>query len=143
MTVEERRAGPTELAGALALRIEVFCREQGVPEELERDEHDATAIHLVAVTGDGRVVGTCRLVADGPRVRLGRMAVARSHRGRGIGASLLELAHREARAAGAREVELHAQLTARDFYAAAGYVAEGDRFEEAGLLHVLMRRPLP
>jgi len=137
-----RRADPAELPAALALRLEVFCREQGVPEALERDEHDAAATHLVAITGDGEVVGTCRLLDEGARVRLGRMAVARAHRGRGIGARLLELAHREARSAGAREVELHAQLSARAFYAGAGYVAEGDEFEDAGILHVLMRRPL-
>ena len=40
------------------------------------------------------------------------------------------------------EVELHAQLTARDFYARAGYVAEGEEFDDAGIPHVLMRRPL-
>lgn len=142
MSVAVRRARPADLGGALALRLEVFCREQGVPEELERDDHDETAIHLVAVADDGEVVGTCRLVAEGARVRLGRMAVARAHRGRGVGADLLELAHREARATGAGEVELHAQLTALGFYAGAGYVAEGDQFEDAGILHVLMRRPL-
>jgi predicted GNAT family N-acyltransferase len=142
MRVELRLAGPSDLPGALALRLEVFCREQGVPEALERDGHDAAAIHLVAVDDVGRVVATCRLLADGPRMRLGRMAVARAHRGRGIGARLLDLAHREARAAGAREVELHAQLAVRDFYAGAGYAAEGDEFEEAGIRHVLMRRPL-
>lgn len=137
-----RRAGPADLSAALALRLEVFCREQGVPEALERDGHDAVAVHLVAVGAGGEVVGTCRLLRDGPRMRLGRMAVARAHRGRGIGARLLELAHREAYAAGAREMELHAQLPVRDFYAGAGYAAEGDEFEEAGIPHVLMRRPL-
>ena len=142
MSVAVRRARPADLAGAFALRLEVFCREQGVPEELERDGHDATAIHLVAVVPGGEVVGTCRLLHDGPRMRLGRMAVARAHRSRGIGADLLELAHREARDAGAREVALHAQVPVRDFYAGAGYVAEGEEFQDAGIPHVLMRRPL-
>lgn len=31
-----------------ALRLEVFVREQGVPEELEWDDADAQAIHLLA-----------------------------------------------------------------------------------------------
>jgi predicted GNAT family N-acyltransferase len=136
-----RAAAADDLGGALALRHAVFCVEQGVPEELERDEHDATALHLVAVAG-GVVVGTCRLLVGGGSARLQRMAVARSHRGRGVGADLLGAAHRWARAAGATEVELHAQLTAREFYARAGYVAEGEEFEDAGIPHVLMRRPL-
>jgi predicted GNAT family N-acyltransferase len=137
-----RRAGTDDLPGALALRHEVFCGEQGVPEHLERDEHDASAVHLVALDEAGRVVATCRLVAEGERWRLGRMAVAASHRGRGVGAALLEAAHREAAASGAREMELHAQLAVRSFYARAGYLAEGEEFEEAGIAHVVMRRPL-
>ncbi len=136
-----RVAASGDLGGALALRHAVFCLEQGVPEELEHDEHDATALHLVAVAG-GVVVGTCRLRFLGASARLQRMAVARTYRGRGVGADLLGAAHRQARASGATEVELHAQLTARDFYARAGYVAEGEEFEDAGIPHVLMRRPL-
>jgi predicted GNAT family N-acyltransferase len=137
-----RPAEGDDLGAAMALRHAVFCVEQGVPEELERDEHDVGAVHLVAVA-DGAVVGTCRLVIKGGSARLGRMAVARSHRSRGVGADLLGAAHRQARTAGATEIELHAQLPSRDFYAQAGYVAEGDVFEEAGIAHVVMRRPLP
>ena len=136
-----RAVAGDDLSGALALRHAVFCVEQGVPEELERDEHDATALHLVTVA-DGVVVGTCRLLFVGGSARLQRMAVARSHRGRGLGADLLEAAHRRARDAGATEMELHAQLAARDFYARAGYVAEGEEFEDAGIAHVVMRRSL-
>ena len=137
-----RTAEGDDLGAAMALRHAVFCVEQGVPEELENDQHDEHALHLVAVAG-GAVVGTCRLVVEGGSARLGRMAVARSHRGRGVGADLLGAAHREARAAGATEVELHSQLPARDFYERAGYLPEGDEFEEAGIAHVVMRRPLP
>ena len=84
-----------------------------------------------------------------PRDR-GRLGAAGAHgRGalapqpRGGRADLLGAAHRQARTAGATEIELHAQLPARDFYEQAGYVAEGDVFEEAGIAHVVMRRPLP
>ena len=131
------------MAAALALRHRVFCGEQGVPEALERDARDATALHLVALDASGGVVGTCRLLPHGGAMLLQRMAVARSARGRGVGARLLGLAHAEAAASGAREVELHAQMGARDFYARAGYAAEGPEFEEAGIAHVLMRRPVP
>jgi predicted GNAT family N-acyltransferase len=39
-------------------------------------------------------------------------------------------------------VELHAQLSARRFYERAGYTAVGGVYEEAGIVHVTMRRPL-
>jgi predicted GNAT family N-acyltransferase len=136
-----RPARDDELSQVMALRLAVFCEEQGVPEELERDAHDATALHLV-VDEDGVVTGTCRLVRDGEVMRLGRMAVARERRGAGLGALLLARAHEAARAAGAREVELHAQVDVRGFYERAGYVAEGEVFEEAGIAHITMRRPL-
>ncbi len=137
-----RRAEDAEIGGAMALRHRVFCGEQGVPEELERDGHDATALHLVAVDG-GVVVGTCRLVRRGDAMVLGRMAVDRAARGRGVGARLLDAAHAEAAAAGAREVELHSQVEACAFYARSGYVADGPQFMEAGIAHVVMRRAVP
>jgi len=138
-----RPTGDDELGAALDLRRRVFCDEQGVPLELERDGRDATALHLVAVDGSGAVVATCRLLHDGGAMLLQRMAVDRAARGLGVGARLLDAAHAEAAAAGAREVELHAQLAVRDFYARAGYAAEGPEFEEAGIVHVAMRRAVP
>ena len=38
-----------ELAAALALRIDVFCGEQGVTFDGDRDGLDDEALHLVAV----------------------------------------------------------------------------------------------
>jgi predicted GNAT family N-acyltransferase len=143
MSAVARRAEGDEVGDAMALRHRVFCEEQGVAEELERDAHDAAALHLVVVDPAGPVVATCRLVRRGDAMVLGRMAVERSHRGRGLGALLLDAAHAEAAAAGAREVELHAQAGARGFYARAGYAAEGVEFEEAGIAHVVMRRAVP
>jgi predicted GNAT family N-acyltransferase len=134
-----RRARAAEMPAVLALRHAVFCEEQGVPEELERDAEDANAVHLV-VDDAGAVIGTCRLLGSGEVVRVGRMAVTRTRRGEGLGALLLACAHEVAAGAGAREVELHAQVAVRGFYARAGYAAEGDVFVDAGIDHVLMRR---
>lgn len=141
MTAPARRARPEEMAEVMALRHAVFCDEQGVPPELEHDAEDATALHVVAVD-DGRVVGTCRVLGAGPSVRLGRMAVAREHRGRGLGAALLAAAHALAADRGAREVAIHAQTSAFGFWERAGYVPDGPEFEEAGIPHVAMRRTL-
>ena len=136
-----RRARPEEMDQVMALRHAVFCDEQGVPPELEHDAADATALHVVVVDG-ARVVGTCRVLGDGPSVRLGRMAVERDLRGRGLGATLLAAAHALAAERGAREVAINAQTSALGFWERAGYVAEGPEFEEAGLPHVAMRRAL-
>ena len=137
-----RPALPEEMDQVMALRRAVFCDEQGVPPELEHDADDADALHVVVLDGDARVIGTCRVVGGGPSVRLGRMAMARERRGRGLGAILLAAAEDLAADRGAREVAIHAQLSALGFWQRAGYVAEGPEFEEAGIAHVAMRRTL-
>jgi predicted GNAT family N-acyltransferase len=140
--IEVREArGETERDAALTLRHEVFVVEQGVPVELEIDEDDAGALHLVAVS-DGAIVGTCRVVYDGDRAKFGRLVVARAARGAGVGSALLGEAERRARAAGARTMALAAQTTAMGLYERAGYAARGDVFLDAGIEHMTMEKAL-
>jgi predicted GNAT family N-acyltransferase len=126
----------------VALRTRVFVDEQGVPPEIEQDDRDATAVHVVSRDGSGRAVATGRLLVDGERASIGRMATDASVRGRGHGAAVLAELHRQAVLRGVREIELHAQVAARRFYERAGYVAVGDEYLEAGIRHVTMRRAL-
>ncbi len=137
-----RRATAADWPEVAALRTRVFVEEQGVPAEIEQDAHDAAAVHALATDEHGRVVATGRLVVGEGRGVIGRMAVDASARGRGHGAAVLAELHRQAVALGLTEVELHAQLPARAFYERAGYTAVGDVYQEAGLAHVTMRRPL-
>jgi predicted GNAT family N-acyltransferase len=126
---------------ALRLRSRVFCGEQGVRPEADRDGRDDEATHVVAMEG-GRVIGTCRLVFRGEVARLGRMAVERALRGRGMGAAILREAEQVARQAGAERISLHAQLAARSLYARDGYEQRGDEFVEEGIGHVAMEKRL-
>ena len=128
-----------EVRAALRLRWRVFCVEQGVALEAERDGRDAEAIHLVALD-HGRLVGTCRLVAAGGVARLGRMAVAADRRRAGIGGALLRAADSAGREVGARRIRLNAQLPARGVYARAGYTTRGEPFLEEGIEHVTMEK---
>lgn len=125
-----------------ALRTRVFVHEQGVPPEIERDDADAIAVHVLSRDDAGRVVATGRLLLDGATARIGRMAAAASVRGQGHGAAVLAELHRQAVAGGATRAELHAQLPARRFYEREGYSAVGDVYEEAGIQHVTMTRRL-
>lgn len=134
--MEVRRARDRgELQAALALREAVFIVEQGVSVEGDRDGRDDDAVQLVAVEEDGAVVGTCRVLVEGARARFGRLAVRRDRRGRGLGALLLAEAEREARGAGARAIELHAQVDALGLYERAGYEPTGGRFPDEGIEH--------
>ena len=128
---------PWERARALAapIRFEVFVREQGVPPELEMDAVDAQCLHAVAFQGQ-TAVGTARLLPDG---HIGRMAVLKAFRKRGVGGAMLARLIETARARGEREVALSAQVHALPLYRAYGFVEEGPQYEEAGIAHQAMR----
>jgi YbgC/YbaW family acyl-CoA thioester hydrolase len=126
-----------------ALRRAVFVKEQRIPEDLEWDVHDATALHAVARNRLGRVIGTARLIREAPGLaRIGRMAVERALRGGGHGESVLRALEAAAHARGDCEVTLHAQRSAEAFYRRLGYESHGEPFEEAGIAHIDMRRAL-
>ena len=124
------------------LRVKVFVDEQGVDADEEMDELDPESLQLVGLDESG-VIATCRVrdLGDG-EWKLERMVVDRRLRRLGVGARLLEGAERETRERGANQMVLHAQLPAKDFYAAHGYVPEGDTFLEAEVEHVRMRKSL-
>jgi predicted GNAT family N-acyltransferase len=126
------------MGAVFALRHEVFVLGQDVPEELERDEQDSVSDHAVAMA-DGVVVGTGRLLSDGT---IGRMAVASSVRGQGVGAAVLACLETRARERSLPEVQLHAQVHATGFYIKAGYVPVGEVYLEAGIEHLTMRKEL-
>ncbi len=130
-----------EFEAALALRHEVFCIEQGVPANEERDGRDRGGLHLIAIQ-DGELVATCRLVFVGTTVQFSRLAVKRSARRQGIAAALLRATDDESRARGANRIVLHAQTYARPLYDQAGYVARGREFVEADIEHIAMEKLL-
>jgi YbgC/YbaW family acyl-CoA thioester hydrolase len=128
-------------ADAMKMRIEVFVQEQLIPLEMERDPADVHCLHAVAYNRLGQPVATGRLLpSEAGSARIGRMAVKRLLRGAGQGALVLRTLVDAARQRGDRQVLLHAQRSAEGFYARAGFVPQGDGFEEAGLPHIEMVR---
>lgn len=135
--------GADDLSAALAVRVAVFCGEQGVPYEDERDPLDDDAAHLVALGGDGeRVVATLRLLREDDMARIGRVAVLAGWRHRGIASRMLALAVQRARQEGHARARLAAQIRAKALYEKAGFSIESEPFDEAGIAHVWMGREL-
>ena len=142
MTVRRVR-DERELAAALELREAVFCGEQGVALPADRDGLDDEAVQLVALDDAGELIGTCRLLIEpGGTARFARLCVRASARRTGVGSALLAAAEREARAAGARRIGMHAQTGALSLYRRAGFRPYGERFYEEGLEHVGMEKDL-
>ncbi|MGH3343134.1 MAG: GNAT family N-acetyltransferase [Carbonactinosporaceae bacterium] len=125
-----------------ALRHVVFVDEQRVPVQLERDELDERAVHVLA-RRDGVPVGTARLVVgdDGVGV-LGRLAVLPQERGAGLGAEIVRTLEYVAWLKGLVSVALSAQTHAMGFYERFGYTAYGTEFDDAGIPHRPMRKVL-
>jgi predicted GNAT family N-acyltransferase len=120
------------------IRDQVFVIEQGVPSELEHDDQDSRAVHVLAFAGK-QPIGTGRITPEG---KIGRMAVLADHRSSGAGGLILEELLAIARRAGHGEVFCTAQCHAIPFYERMGFVAEGPIFVEAGIEHRRMFRRL-
>jgi predicted GNAT family N-acyltransferase len=123
-----------ELEKAYTIRTCVFVKEQGVPEEIELDRDDKRAFHFLAFTA-GKAVGTARVVMHRGTAKIGRMAVLKSYRGRGIGTKLLKRAIVMAKKQDAQKIYLHAQVPVIGFYEAMAFRCVGPVFEEAGIPH--------
>ena len=130
----KRVSGEEELALAFAIRIKVFVKEQGVPSDIELDDDDHLAIHFLASVG-AKAVGTARVVWHRGAAKIGRMAVLKRYRRRGVGRQLLTRSVALARRSQARQIYLHAQVAVSGFYERLNFRATGAIFDEAGIAH--------
>lgn len=119
------------------LRLKVFVEEQGVPEELEIDEYDQFSLHLIAVKNE-KVIATLRLVFKKNTAKLGRLAVEKSERHKGVASQLMQYSVEYCHQQSCKMIELGAQVEAKEFYKKLGYQEKGDMFMDAGIDHVLM-----
>jgi predicted GNAT family N-acyltransferase len=118
------------------VRREVFVREQNIPEALEWDEYDADSTHILALDLNGEAIGTARLLTDG---HIGRVAVLKNWRGKGIGSELVKYLIILNKNRGNSIAQLSSQVRAMPFYARHGFVAEGEVYLDADIPHRMMR----
>lgn len=136
-----------ELDLGFALRIEVFVKEQKVPIELELDEKDNSVdtIHIGYFLGN-ILVGVARLIdMDKDIIHIGRVAIDKDYRGKGIGRKLIIGCENIAKQILKKEViiELSSQIQAEKFYESLGYIRVNDTiYLDAGIEHVDMRKEI-
>ncbi len=123
------------------IREEVFVREQGFQEEF--DSIDGFAAHILVLM-DGEPAGICRVFWDQGRNQflLGRVAVLRQFRRKGIGAALVAAAEAQVRSMGGTSLHLHAQCRITGFYKAIGYTPYGEIEDDQGCPHIWMEKQL-
>lgn len=124
---------------AAPLRYGVFMEEKYALPGIELDDLDAQCVHALALDETGATVATGRMQPDGA---IGRMAVLKDWRRRGLGEAIIQALTEEARRRGYPEVSLTAPLQAAEFYRELGFVADGKVLKEAGLLMQRMRKSL-
>ncbi|MFM9834943.1 MAG: GNAT family N-acetyltransferase [Methylophilaceae bacterium] len=122
-----------------ALREAVFIKEQHVPLHIEWDEHDQDAIHLLAFDHSGQAIACARILKIG---RVGRMAVLREWRGKGLGLALLDEAIKICKSLGIQNVSISSQTHAIAFYQKAGFTVTSEAYIDANIWHVDMQRAI-
>lgn len=124
-----------DYAPCLALRMEVFVHEQGVPVAEEIDDLDDQAIHILARDGTAPI-GTARVLIQDDTAKIGRVCLVKSARGTGLGRDLmlftLDLA---AKTPGVHRAKLGAQTYAIGFYEGLGFSPFGPIYDDGGIPH--------
>jgi len=128
------------LAG-VRLRDHILRNPMGVV-TTEEDMVAERALTHIAGFAAGELCATCVLVPEGHAVQTKRVAVATSFQDEGIGTAMLRFCEVRVKEMGAHELYAHARETAVRFYEKAGYIVEGDYFDEVGIPHVLVRKIL-
>lgn len=124
----------------MQIRNEVFEKEQGAIASQEIDLYDESdkTIYLLLYDGDS-AVATGRIAFTDSGVKIGRIAVVSSQRGKGVGAVLVSSLCEKAQNMGAKFVLVDAQLHAIKFYEKLGFKSlEKPEIIDRGIRHLPM-----
>ena len=116
------------------LREAVFINEQGIPEDLEWDDIDQNARHIVIMLKN-KVIGCARLIVLNQVLHLQRMAITKIFRNLGLGSRLINHSIAIARKKKLVEIKISAQVTVMLFYQKKGFKPLGQIYMEAGIPH--------
>ena len=132
-------SSPEDRLKAFMVRCVVFCGEQGVRYDIEHDEFEDTATHVLGeIDGEPVAAGRLRCLPD--YAKLERIAVRAPYRGRGVGSDVTRFLMKLARERGYSSYRMNAQAYLEEFYGRLGFRAVGGIFLEVGIEHVTMVR---
>jgi len=114
------------------IRETVFIDEQQVPPEIEYDEYEESATHIIALL-NGEAVGTARWRQTAEGHKLERFAVLKESRKHGVGAAMVNFILGQTNDGQMRY--LNSQLSALEFYRSLGFSPTGPVFYEADIPH--------
>ena len=131
-----------DLTYALGIRAIVFIDEQNCPFDEEFDDYDrletSNVIHFI-VKHDKKPLATARVIYhDKTQVKIGRIAVLKTFRGKGIGTHLLSHIMKTLISQNYTDISINAQQHLEAFYRSLGFQTSSDVFDEAGIPHIQM-----
>jgi len=121
-----------------SIRTKVFVVEQSVPVEIEHDELDEVATHILVLL-EGSAIATGRMLEDG---HIGRIAVLKAHRGKGVGKLIMQKFFDHAKEQKLKKIWLSSQWHAHRFYCNLGFACIGEQYQEAGIVHIKMTKEI-
>lgn len=124
-----------------SIRTAVFTEEQGADAQQEFDGYDLDGAGTVYVLlfENGEAAATARLAHTDSGFKIGRIAVLKKYRGKGIGEAAVRAVTEKAFSLGADTVYVDAQNHAVGFYEKFGFTVTGGRIYDRGLAHMPMR----
>ncbi|AUM62418.1 GNAT family N-acetyltransferase [Spiroplasma monobiae] len=125
---------------ACIIRKKVFCDEQGYPVEEEMDEHDSHSFHFLGFYNN-EPVACARILKKDQHWHLGRIAVLKEFRGKGLGSELVKyLVDYATNELKAEELHLSAQETAVKIYENVGFKVTSEPYLDGTIYHYDMVR---
>ncbi|MCM1284676.1 MAG: GNAT family N-acetyltransferase [Acetobacter sp.] len=123
------------------IRTAVFVEEQGFKEEFDTD--DSISTHIV-LFDDNKPVATGRFYfnIEKQEYMIGRLAVIKEYRGKGLGSEIVKEAEKLIKSEGGKAVSLHSQCRAQSFYENLGYTAFGESDFDEDCPHQWMKKEL-
>jgi len=133
-----------ELYQIIKARETVFVVEQNCPYQ-ETDDWDLHAWHLTAFV-KGELAAYARVVDPGiksSQPSIGRVMTVKNFRAQGIGRALMEEAIKftELKFPG-KDINISAQVYLQQFYASLGFQTSGESYDEDGIPHIDMVKPV-
>ena len=133
-----------QLEDVFEVRKAVFVKEQDVPLDIEVDEYEHEATHIVGYNETDKAIACARFrpYTNDSTIKVERVAISSDQRGQGLGFKLMRFVEEQARKEGYTHAILNAQSHAQGFYERLGYHVTGSPFYEANIEHITMKKPL-
>jgi predicted GNAT family N-acyltransferase len=130
-----------DLQKAFCVRNIVFCEEQKCPYAEEFDGFDFSSVHFLGTIED-EPVATARIQLFKDYVKIQRLAVRKSYRGKGAGKEMFAFVLNHIAEMGYTKIKLHAQAYLVKFYEDFGFVSKGEKFLEVNIEHYYMEKEI-